>query len=130
MSWRGRVQYERGEGRHKHRWKNDYAGFVPGKRGPIGKCHRSIDQATAERLLKSGFAPPSPYGDDEDPPEVVYNVYRGIPYLAVPTQPGSSYHGYPWRGRMAASVKNDLRARAERSGHLKEFQKWLKKYES
>jgi len=27
-------KYERGEGRHKHRWKNDYAGFEPGDKGP------------------------------------------------------------------------------------------------
>lgn len=37
-------QYERAEGRYKHRWSKDYAGFVPSDRGPVGKCAKSIDQ--------------------------------------------------------------------------------------
>lgn len=123
------FDYERGEGRTKHRWKHDYAGFVPSGRGPIGKCHRSISQEIAEALLRRGVVEVSAYEDDDDgPPSRIYNVYRGVPYVAVETQPGRSYHGYPWRGRMAASVREALRSRAKRQGHEKDFEKWLKRY--
>ena len=122
--------YERGEGRTKHRWKKDRAGFKPAKRGPIGKCHRSISEEIAQNLLHTGIIEPDPFGDDNlcAAPERVYNVYRGIPYVAVPTRPGISYHGYPWRGRMNPQIQEQLRVRAEQSGDLREFQKWLKKY--
>lgn len=122
--------YERGEGRSKHRWNKDEAGFKPAKRGPVGKCHSSISEEIAQDLLQTGIIEPSPFGDDNlcAAPERVYNVYRGIPYVAVHTRPGISYHGYPWRGRMHPQVREQLRARAEQTGDLREFQKWLKKY--
>ena len=133
-----RFDYERGEGRTKHRWKNDYSGFVPTKRGPVGKCHSSISDAIAVKLLRTGFPDPDPFetedgcdgscNDEGWYPERVYNVYRGIPYVAVPTQPGKSYHGYPHRGRLSASMREKLAAKAERDGRLREFEKWLKKY--
>ena len=49
-------RYERGEGRHKHRWSNDYAGFQPGSKGPVGKCPSSVDEALAEEILNSVIA--------------------------------------------------------------------------
>ena len=51
------------------------------------------------------------YPIDEDSefdfPERIFNVYRGVPYVAVQTQPGVSYHGYPWCGRMSGSVRKE-----------------------
>lgn len=124
------FRYERGEGRHKHRWKLDQAGFQPGSRGPIGKCHHSIDESTAQKLLRSGIVAASPYQDEEDYPSEVYTVYRGVPYVAVPTTPGKSYPGYPWRGRMAPSVKRELFARARAEGTERVFDTWLSEYGS
>lgn len=120
--------YVRGEGRHKHRWKHDHAGFLPSGTVDVGKCHRSIDEATATALLRCGVVAPSPYGDDEDYPGEIYAVYRGIPYVAVPTQPGVSYHGYPWQGRMAPSIRRELERRAQQEGHAAEFKQWMKDY--
>ncbi|MFU8803426.1 MAG: hypothetical protein ACNA8W_06435 [Bradymonadaceae bacterium] len=97
----------------------------------VGHVHQSvasISEAIAERLLKTGFVEADPFGDDGGSPQEIYNLYRGIPYVAVPTQPGKSYPGYPWRGRMSASIRMKLELRAEDSGYLKEFNKWLKKY--
>lgn len=122
--------YERGEGRFKHRWNEDEAGFRPGDRGPIGKCHRSIDEAAALALLRSGVVPASLYEDAETQPSEVYAVYRGVPYVAVPTTPGRSFHGYPWRGRMAPSVRQALRDRARAEGHERTFDAWLREYSS
>lgn len=120
--------YERGEGRFKHRWIHDRAGFLPRKKGPVGKCHSSITEAIAQELLRSGFATTSPYDDSLADPVEIYNLYRGIPYVAVTTQPGKSYHGYPWSGRMPASIRQQLRVRAVEDGTVKVFDRWLKQH--
>jgi hypothetical protein len=123
-----KLLYERGEGRNKHRWDRDRAGFCPGSRGPVGKCHRSITEPAAASLLRNGLVEDSPYCDRPHAPDCIYNVYRGVPYVAVPTQPGKSYHGYPWQGRMSASIRGRLRERAVEDGHGTEFDRWLKQY--
>src|SRR5690554_2752228 len=118
-----RWVYERGEGRYKHRWKNDYAGFEPGEKGPIGKCPKSLTEQLATELLNQGV----PYFDDpEDPsPSKIYAIYRGVIYEAAPTMPGVSWHGYPWRGDLKgrrplpSNIIRKLRKLAEVSGHTK-----------
>jgi hypothetical protein len=120
--------YERGEGRSKHRWSYDRADFRPGDRGPVGKCHRSITETVAASLLHNGLVEDSPYCDAPHDPDCIYNVYRGVPYVAVPTQPGKTYHGYPWRGRMSATIRRRLRERAVADGYGREFDRWLKQY--
>ncbi len=123
------LVYERGEGRHKHVWKNDYAGFVPSGRGAVGKCASSISESIATGLLQSGVAESDPFDAEcAEPPTHIYNIYRGVPYVAVPTRPGASYHGYPYRGRLDPDVRACLRARAEQAGTLREFEKWLRVY--
>ena len=122
--------YERGEGRVKHRWKHDVAGFQPPGRGGVGKCHVSIDQACAEKLLREGVVYHAP---GTTTPEHVYNVYRGVIYEAAPTRPGYSYHGYPWQGGqgrppLPPRIVRELRRRAELEGYVKEFEKWLNTY--
>lgn len=125
-------QYERGEGRHKHRWKNDYAGFEPGDKGPVGKCPKSITQELATEILNQGV----PYYDDPDDPvpAKIYTVYSGVIYEAVPTMPGVSWHGYPWRGDLKGrrllpgKILRQLRNQAERAGYSREFEQWLQNY--
>lgn len=128
MEWK----YERGEGRHKHRWKNDYAGFQPGDKGPVGKCPKSIDETTAQKILNNGV---QYYQSQEDTiPEKIYSVYRGVVYELVPTQPGISWHGYPWRGDLAGRaplprwIKRQLETKARESGCLDEYESWMKNY--
>lgn len=128
VCWR----YERGEGRHKHRWANDYAGFQPGSKGPVGKCPNSIDETLAERILNQEI----PFFESEDDafPTRIYAVYRGVIYEAVPTTPGVSWHGYPWRGDLPGRaplprrIRNRLEEQAKAAGDLQEFKRWLKKY--
>lgn len=76
----------------------------------------------------TGFVAPSPYEDDPVAPDEVYNVYQGVPYVAVPTEPGKSFHGYPWAGRMPASIREKLRARALQEGTVKVFDRWLQSH--
>ncbi|EAZ98221.1 hypothetical protein [Marinobacter sp. ELB17] len=124
--------YERGEGRHKHRWKHDFAGFEPGDKGQIGKCPKSITEQLATEILNQGV----PYYDDlgDEIPSKIYSVHKGVIYEAAPTMPGISWHGYPWRGNLrgrrplSSRIVRKLKKMAEKSGHSKEFEQWLKQY--
>lgn len=123
-------RYEPGDRRRKHRWKKDEAGFEESGSGPIGKCHRSITSDVATHLLRAGVVYNAP-GTDE--PEHVYAVYRGVIYEAAPTQPGVSFHGYPWRGdqgrpALPPRIRRVLHARADQEGFGEEFLAWLKQY--
>ncbi len=126
--------YEPGdEGRPKHRWKHDYAGFVPARNGPVGKCPNHMTRSIAQKILNDE-AVPVYEGDDSAYPDKFYAVYKGVVYEAVPTRPGISYHAYPWRGDLPGrkglprSVLRQLYQVAKRRDELKEFEKWLKKY--
>lgn len=122
--------YERGDGRHKHCWSNDEAGFELQGRSRVGKCHSSITDCVATQLLQNGIIYNAPGTSD---PEHVYAVYRGVIYEAAPTRPGVSFHGYPWAGAqgrpaLPPRVCRELRSRAEVAGYLKEFEQWLKQH--
>lgn len=115
--------YDPGLGRFKHCWNEPHAGFVPGNRGAIGKCSNRITLQIAQSLLDDGIE----YRDSPDDrfPSAIYNVYEGIPYEAAPTEAGKSFHGYPWKGTMARSILLELRRRAELTGHVNEFKRWV-----
>lgn len=123
-------QYERGEGRTKHCWHKDEAGFEPSGKGMVGKCHASITDAVATELLHWGVVYNAP-GTTE--PEHVYAVYRGVVYEAAPTRPGISFHGYPWRGdqgrgSLPPRIRHKLAEKAREAGYEKEFWQWMSKY--
>lgn len=127
-------RYERGEGRYKHRWRHDYAGFVPGDSGPVGKCPKHIDQELAERILNERGIPVY-QAEDSAYPDFFYAVYQGVVYAAAPTNPGYSYHAYPWRGDLPGRcglgrrLRRQLRECADRHGERKELERWLKQYD-
>ena len=121
MSWR----YERGEGRMKHCWGKPTAGFIPSGRGAIGKCSSEISDPVAQQLLDAGE--PLFEFDGDSYPSKIFNVYKGVIYEAVPTVPGRSYHGYPWRGdRPPLRIVEKLEQMARADGYGAEFKKWLK----
>ncbi len=126
-------RYERGEGRRKHLWNKDYAGFHPSGRGPVGKCPRHITEKIAQQILNKEAIPVYD-GDGGQFPDRFYAVYKGVIYEAAPTQPGISYHAYPWRGdlpgrrKLSRRILRKLRQNADRKGERKELEKWLKKW--
>ena len=67
-------RYERGEGRQKHLWNKDYAGFLPGRRGPVGKCPCHITEKIAQRILNEEAVPV--YDEDGQFPDRFYAVYK------------------------------------------------------
>lgn len=125
-------RYERGAHRYKHRWNRDDAGFEPGKRGPIGKCPKWMTAELAEKVLNEGC----PLYEDEEAthPDRIYGYYNGVIYEAVPTTPGCSYHGYPWRGDLKGRtppprrVFRHLEQQAEAADEIREYRRWLKNY--
>lgn len=127
-----RWRYERGEGRHKHCWAKPVAGFEPSGKGAIGKCPNDIDEALAEEILNRGV--PLYEAEEDDYPARIYAVHRGVIYEAVPTRPGVSYHGYPWRGdipgrpALPRGVLKKLEDLALAANEEREFKKWLRKY--
>lgn len=130
MTEQNNWRYERGEGRFKHRWNKDEAGFLRVNGADVGKCHASIDEKVATALLRGGVVYNAP-GTDE--PEHVYAVYRGVIYEAAPTSPGVSFHGYPWAGNqgrpaLPPRIKRVLAQRARQEGYLKEFEQWLEQH--
>src|SRR5690554_2428452 len=113
--------YERGEGRTKHCWNQPRAGFEPSRRGQVGKCSNQITDAVATELLNEGL--PDEDGrqrsqENKSYPQRIYNVFDGAIYVAVPTQPGKSYHGYPVRGPLPRKLLKKLRQKAEEAGCL------------
>lgn len=123
--------YERGEGRTKHCWNKPFAGFAPSRRGQVGKCSNQITDVIATALLNEGIpeecARPGRGGNDSYP-QRIYTVHDGAIYVAVPTQPGKSYHGYPVRGILPRRLVKELRQKAEAAGCLPKFEKWVREY--
>ena len=129
-TWR----YDPGEGRKKHAWSRDEAGFEPLGKGPVGKCPISISPEEAESLLNEGL--PVYEDGDEKVPVRIYNVRNGVIYESRRTEYGQSFHGFPWRGdrgfgpRIPARIMKKLKERAGEAGYSQELKKWLKKYGS
>lgn len=122
--------YERGDRRHKHCWSKDEADFEPSNKGSVGKCHSSITDEVAQRLLRSGVSYNAPGSNNVTH---VYAVYRGTIYEAAPTRVGISFHGYPWRGgqgrpALPSRILKKLRQQAEVENCAREFEAWLKKF--
>lgn len=128
MDW----QYDKGVHRRKHQWKHDEPGFEPGRRGQVGKCPANITAEMAAAILNAGV--PVFEGPDSEYPDRIYAYHAGAIYEAVPTVPGVSYHGYPWRGDLPGrtppprGVMERLAEQAESIGECREFKRWLKKY--
>lgn len=122
--------YDRGDGRVKHCWNKDYAGFVPGARGQIGKCSNKITDAIATNLLRSGVYDNRELKemDGYRYPEEIYTVFEGAVYVAVPTRPGISYHGYPFKGSLTKRIVAKLKDIAKDADCDRQFEKWVKEY--
>lgn len=56
----------------------------------------------------------------------LYLVHEGAIYEAQSTDRGKSYHGYPYRGKLARSLLGVLRETAAQKGCTNGFDQWVK----
>ncbi len=123
-------RYDKGERRHKHVGNSSEPEiqFISGdpKRW-IGKCPNTLTAADHTRLLNEAIAGDN--GDREiDFPKSLYAVNDGAIYKADSTDRGKSYHGYPYRGKLAKRILENLRVIASAKGCENEFDDWVKRH--
>lgn len=125
-------RYDKGERRHKHVGKSATAEikFFPGNpRCWIGICPspRYLPDTVRDCLLDDAIIGEN--GEREiDFIKKLYNVYNGVIYEAQTSDRGFSYHGYPYRGKLASSLIRELRAVAKKKGCESEFDSWVKEH--
>lgn len=131
-----RLLYDPGEHRKKHCWNEPYASVVKNGSTSIGKCPSTFSKEEARVLLDDAEYEGKIEGQSAVValPKRMWNVYQGVVYEAVPTQPGISYHGYPWfgrpgRNRLPRAVRAALAKRAEDQGFKREFDDWMAAHE-
>lgn len=127
MARKTRLRYDPDEShRRKHHWTHPYAAIIEeddGKR--VGKCSSGIDMNTAQALLDSGVHYSTLRFRRKMHPEMVFNVFEGIPYKAHQMGSGS-YHGFPvCRRDIPRNVLGDLTMLAEREGSEEALSRWL-----
>ncbi len=121
-------EYDAGDGRCKHLWHNDHAGYVVEGRRRVYKCPKSLHSAKAEAALNKGHEYHDERGGD-DHPSRIFAVIDGVVYRAMPTRPGISYHGFPERARELPpdeKLRTAILDLAEADGSRKEVEKWFK----
>lgn len=123
-------RYDKGERRHKHvgRGEAPEIEFVPGNpRMWIGKCPATLTPDNHVRLVNEAI--PGSNGDRELPfSKKLYAVHDGAIYEGQTTDRGKSYHGYPYRGKLARGLIDALRSIAVKKGCEKEFDTWVKRH--
>ena len=119
--------YSTPENRHKHRWKKNYAGFSDFQRNIVGKCPNDITLEQAQNLLEEAITDPPDEFNTDPYPKRLYNVYKGVIYLAIGDGRSNRYHAFP-ADNIKSMDKETLRILEERaiaSGDENSFKKWV-----
>ena len=58
----------------------------------------------------------------------LYVVHEGAIYEAQTSDRGGTYHGYPYKGKLAASILKQLAKMAEQKQCTDLFDKWVKEH--
>ena len=115
----------------KQKWNKSYAAVEAGWGGEkVGMCPAGLSQDTLEHLLNSGIFYFG-HAPAQEHPQSIFNVYDGVPYRAVKTNPGKSFHGFPCvskRKDVPPTVLPRLLERADQLGVRVEVERWFKQY--
>lgn len=123
-------RYERGENRWKHVGTANTPEIVVTPNGErLGKCPSALNEERRQAMLDNAVAHivTPPYS--EAFPKRLYAVdIDGTIYAGETSNPGDSYHGYPYAGRMGKRLIAALRTIARRQNCETGFDKWAKRH--
>ncbi|MBF0250876.1 MAG: hypothetical protein HQL35_09645 [Alphaproteobacteria bacterium] len=123
-------QYQRGKNRYKHVGKENVPKVEKAQNGEVvGKCPASMSEEHKSELLVQAipYITEPPYSADF--PKRLFVVDQdGTIYTGQTTEPGKSYHGYPYAGPIGRRLKEALRKMARKKGCEGEFNQWIKRY--
>jgi hypothetical protein len=127
---RARRRYERGENRRKHVGSTVQPEIVKTPQGElVGRCPANFPIERRQALLDKAVPHITTAPYSEAFPKRLYVVDQdGTVYTAQTSNPGDSYHGYPYAGPMGKRLIAVLREMAQ--GQLCEaaFNRWLKRH--
>lgn len=118
-------RYDKGERRHKHSGREATASVDLGNpKKVVGKCPNNIAQSLREELLQKAIVLETPdAGSNYD--KYLYLTYEGIVYECATSDFGTSYHAYPYHGKMLSSSVEKLRVLPDAKAHPDAFQSWV-----
>jgi hypothetical protein len=121
-------KYDKGEKRFKHEGRSPYPEIRSFKGQPklhVGLCPAGMPADLRLKLLNEAI--PAPAGDrDIDYAKSLYVVHEGTIYQARTSDAGTTYHGFPYHGRLPNQMVEQLRTMALNKNCLDGFEKWLK----
>ncbi|HQT84233.1 MULTISPECIES: hypothetical protein [Acidiphilium] len=120
-------RYERGENRRKHVGQSELPEIVSDGRDRIGKCPRGRAPEWRQGLLDDavGYITVDPYSQ-EFPKRLFAVDVDGTIYTAQTSNPGDSYHGYPYAGDLGKRILKTLRDKAVVIKCELQFDAWVK----
>lgn len=121
-------RYDKGEKRYKHEGHSpdpEIQFFKDQPKRHIGLCPAGMSAELRLQLLNEAI--PAPRGDrDIDYDKYLYAVHEGAIYEARTSDAGATYHGFPYRGKLARQLIEQLRTAARNKDCLDSFEKWVK----
>jgi hypothetical protein len=125
-------RYDKGRDRWKHVGKDSRPQITFDNAEPrkwIGKCpnEKAIPDQLKTLLLNEAI--PARQGDrNVDYAKTLFVVHDGAIYAAQTSDGGVTYHGYPYKGKIAGDVMARLELMAVEKDCEKEFRKWVKSH--
>ncbi len=125
-------RYDKGADRWKHVGKDAVPQIEFDDGDPkkwIGKCpnNKAIPDELRLQLLNEAIS--GGRGDrNVDYVKTLFVVHEGAIYAAQTSDAGVTYHGYPFKGKIAGAILERLEKMAEVKNCEKEFRNWVKAY--
>jgi len=128
-AWLG-TRFDVDRNRNKHVGRTDKPEIARMANGEfVGRCPANFPEDRRQALLDKAIPhiTSAPYSTEF--PKRLYVVDEsGTIYTAQTTNPGDSYHGYPYAGRMGRRLIEALRVMAQEKKCEEAFETWLRRH--